>query len=299
MKNSTYKFKQKAVYLIGFLGIVLYACSKTGFDNPGEMNNEKSSFNNTTAMFTSTCLDPTDVFDPYYFAAPYKCPQNADQVRVNKSMIKTAKWADSVLPSLPTPPGQPVACTTNCNPYYRQVELYGSQINNIDTQIGGLLFNQGVKLTVYVLQNGVYGGATYVGISKPDVGFNRCFGFYPGSGNVASYPDYPGQILDNAGIRYTVKMSVNLTGLSVNKVINHLTNQLPSNGNYTYSLNSFNGTSYAIKALKEAGINISVAENPHDFGNYLKVITAPANASIDLQPGLAPANTGIADGTIE
>lgn len=300
--------KLTVVYSLLIASIVIYACSKeirTDKLTSASATLAATNATGTTPIFklnSFDCIDPTST--EYLFAAPYPCPKTALQRYTDSLFITWEKRFDSST-ALKQPRVQVASITyPPSGPYYIPMEVFGPAISSISDEIGNFTSNPiGMELTVYVYQNGTsFEGASFIGLSKPGVA-TRVIGLYPYTTPVISSPDQRGVYHNNAGYRYSVSITVkNIPAAKMNSIINYITNGLPSAGVYYYNSWTFNGTSLAVRVLNLAGLSISLnatMTTPYELGTYLKVMTAPANATINLQPGWAPLRTGELGGEVD
>jgi hypothetical protein len=304
MNSNKKNVKFAAFYVFACIAIVVYACTKGASPISSELLSSQSSMKVNSPFGSSVwkfqldgldCISPTD---QYYYAAPYSCPgNNANQRAVDSSLMSLEYWADNVWGSTKPKPAPPAAPCPTCLPPYINIQFFGTPMTtSLDNVIGAISGTTNITMTIYVLQNGTTGGATYIGLTDLN-GNSRCFGLFPTSSPVyENNASNPGKFYSTGGLRYDVSMTVNLTQVArVSGIIKYLTNGLPSAGPYAYTYN-YTGTSYAIGALAAAGITFYPSGNPphpYDFGNYLKIIGPPAsNVTISVQPGISPQDAG-------
>lgn len=129
----------------------------------------------------------------------------------------------------------------------------------------------------------------------------RNVGFYPKS-SVNPYSISDEGVLNNDNSHdYNIALTVTMTSSQFNAALNYI-NQ-GNNGGYTYNLNSYNCTTFAIDALAAAGVHLPATTgswlngsgfNPGDLGEDIRNMTLPSNMTRTTMYGTHP-NAGFCD----
>lgn len=255
---------------------------------------------------TYLCIDMSSGVN---WAAPYLCPSNQFEVQVDSQEIKKQRRIDSLIAvsnaagnwlypqSPPYVLKKPPCSSSN----FAVVPVYGTPVNSLEQEIGGF-DGMAITFTIYVLQNGAYGGGVFLGLSQGS-GLSRCIGFYPSSsygfwyGCGSPYSNgalVPGVYNDNSGLYYSVSVSINLSIARTRALITYLSNSR-SSVPYNYSIN-YNGTTYALNAAAAAGLSLTVGvssfTSEYELARYIRTMAAPPNGSVNTTGGITPARTG-------